>query len=196
MNSVTADGFRKAERIRGIFESIIPTAFLVAYFGGAVLAGVLSSVVEVKEASQFFYLFIASALAVGTLWWWVHEIPKREWAMNELKSLLPNTPVVFSVRPRQAFRLAEAFVTDERQKITTLLKNRLRNLNVEQHSGLFLEGGRFEMYHGKPTDRVTAIKAEVELVNHELGLSLQPSFVRGQRICVHIPVLGEHLYFG
>ncbi len=183
MNSVTADSFRRARRIREVVESAISNVFLVAFFGGAVVAAGLSSVVEVKETSQSLYLFIASALAVGVLWW-VCETPKRKRAMNELKYLLPNNVSV------------ETFVTDERQKIATLLKNRLRSLNVRQYSGLLLEGGRFEMYHGKPTDRAAAIKTEVELVNREFNLPLQPSFVQGQRICVHIPVLGEHLYFG
>lgn len=202
MNSITADGFLKAQRAREIIEEAIPTVFFIAFFGGWVVAAALAGMVAVEKMSQFFCLFIISALTVGASWWQVREIPKRVRAANKLKVLLFDNSTLPSMNPRRIFRAAGIFVGEERQKIVALLRDRLRPcLNVEQYDGRFIGGNdRFEMYQGvvPPTNRAATIMEEVELVNQEFNLSLQPSFVWGWStgICVHVTVLGGDFYFG
>ena len=197
MNSTVADDFGKAVQARSIIEDTTPTVFLVAYFGGAFVAVMLSSALGLQAMPEYFItLWLICAIGVGIIWWLLREVPKRRRAIEKLGVLYPQLSST-----KKKFRGAEAAIAETRERIIASLKEMLRPIGPKQYSGLFLDGGRFEMYHGKVPSMSKAhkIMEAVEKYAKERNLKLPASFVRGMldtKHCVHVFVLGEDLYFG
>lgn len=186
----------RARQARSIIESTTPTVFHVAYFGGALAAAMISRALELNEMRQFFVLYLICAVGIGIVWWCLREIPKRQRAGDDLRTLYPQL-----TSSRKVFRDTEAIISEERTRVISLLKDALLPSEVKEYSGRFLDGGRFEMYHGKvsPMSKAHKIAEIVGQLSREHNLSLRVSFVRRMfdtTPCVHVFVLGENMYLG
>ncbi|MBI2669781.1 MAG: hypothetical protein HYX20_01370 [Candidatus Yanofskybacteria bacterium] len=195
MNSV-ADDFSRAVKAQSIIEGATPTVFLVAYFGGALVAGVFASALGLREMSQVFTLFPICAIGVGVMWWCLREVPKRRKAFEKLETLYPQLS-----NTGKKLRGAEAAIAEVRVRVIASLEEMLQPIGPKRYSGLFLDGGRFEIYHGKvpPMSKAHRIMEVIRKYAKERNLKLPASFVLGMfdtEPCVHVFVLGEDLYFG